>query len=100
MCYPPLLTALFIAMLLKPFAQGTGAVILPGGFFLVLVFAALLYALRHIRTLALCLTIRGVATVMLRLLAGQWRVPTLEFLSQGLSCIAMILAMVAMFSEV
>jgi len=100
MRYPPLLIALFIAMLLKPFAQAAGAAILPGSFFLILVFATLIYAFRHIRTLALCLTLLGVATVILRFLADQRRIPNLEILSQGLSFIAMIVAMVAMFSEV
>src|SRR5262249_192723 len=71
-----------------------------GGFFLILVFLTLIYAFRHVRSLALCLTVLGVATVALRFLADQWRVPALEILSQGLSFIAMIVAMVAMFSEV
>jgi voltage-gated potassium channel len=100
MRYPPLLIALFIALLLKPFAEGTGATILPGSIFLILVFGTLIYAFRHIRRLALCLTVLGAATVTLRFLADQRRVPTLELLSQGLSFIAMVVAMVAMFSEV
>ena len=100
MRYPPLLIALFIALLLKPFAEGTGAAILPGSFLLILVLAALVYAFRHIRSLAFCLTVLGVAAVTLRLLADQWHFPTLEILSQGLSFIVMIVAMVAMFSEV
>jgi len=99
MRYPPLLIALFIAMLLKPF-QGAGAMILPNGFFLIVVFATLIYAFRHIRTLTFFLTGLGVATVTLSFLADQWRAPTLEFLSHGLSFIAMIVVMVAMFSEV
>jgi len=100
MRYPPLLIALFVALLLKPFAEGTGAAILPGGFFLILVFGTLIYAFRHIRSLALCLTVLGIATVTLRVLADQRRLPALELLSQGLSFIAMIVAMVTMFSEV
>jgi hypothetical protein len=100
MRYRPLLIALFVAMLLKPFAEGTGAPILPGSFFLILVFGTLIYAFRNIRALALCLTVLGMGTVTLRFLADQRRLPTLEFLSQGLSFIAMIVAMVAMFSEV
>ncbi|MBV8135445.1 MAG: hypothetical protein JO121_07385 [Deltaproteobacteria bacterium] len=99
MRYPPLLIALFIAMLLKPFAEGTGATI-PGSLFPILVFATLIYAFRYTRALALCLTVLGVAAVTLRFLADQQRLPTLEFLSQGLSFIAMVVAMVAMFSEV
>jgi len=99
MRYPPLLIARFIAMLLKPFAEGTGATI-RGSLFLTLVFATLIYALRYTRTLAFCLTVLGVATVALRFLADQQRLPTLAFLSQGLSFIAMVVAMVAMFSEV
>ena len=62
MRYPPLLIARFIAMLLKPFAEGTGATI-RGSLFLTLVFATLIYALRYTRTLAFCLTVLGVATV-------------------------------------
>jgi hypothetical protein len=38
--------------------------------------------------------------VTLRFLADQRHVPSLAILSQGLSFIAMIVAMVAMFSEV
>jgi hypothetical protein len=63
-----------------------------------LVFAALIY--RYTRTLALCLTVLAVATVALRFLADQQRLPTLAFLSQGLRFIAMVVAMVARFSEV
>ena len=100
MRYPPLLIALFTALLLKPFAQGTGAAILPNSFFLIFVFGTLIYAFRHIRSLALCLTVLGVATVTLRFLADQQRAPTLAFLCHGLSFIAMVVAMVAMFSEV
>jgi hypothetical protein len=99
MRYPPLLIALFTALLLKPF-QGAGAAILPNGFFLLFVFGTLIYAFGHIRSLALCLAVLGVATVALSFLADHWRAPTLEFLSHGLSFIAMILVMVVMFSEV
>jgi hypothetical protein len=97
MRYPPLLIALFVAMLLKPSAESTGAAVLAGGFFLLLVFGTLIYAFCHIRSLAFCLTVLGVATVTLRFLADQRHVPTLAILSQGLSFIAMIVAMVAMF---
>src|SRR5262245_30686097 len=90
MRYPPLLIALFIALLLKPFAEGTGAAILPGGFFLILVFGTLIYAFRHIRSLALRLTVLGIATVTLRVLADQRHLPAPELLSQALSFIAMI----------
>ena len=69
-----------------------------GCLFLILVFAALIY--RYTRTLALCLTVLAVATVALRFLADQQRLPTLAFLSQGLRFIAMVVAMVARFSEV
>jgi hypothetical protein len=77
-----------------------GAEILPGGFFLTVVFATLIYALRHICKLALCLIVLGVATVTLRFWADQRHLPKLEFFSQGLSFIAMVVAMVAIFSEV
>ena len=56
-------------MLLKPFAGATGAAILPDNFFLILVYGTLIYAFRHARSLAICLTVLGVATVTLRLLA-------------------------------
>ena len=86
--------------MLKPFAHDTGAAILPNGFFLLFVFGTLIYAFRHIRSLAFSLIVLGVAAVTFRFLADQWRAPTLEFLSHGLSFIAMIVVMVAMFSEV
>jgi len=47
----------------------TGAAILPDNFFLILVYGTLIYAFRHARSLAICLTVLGVATVTLRLLA-------------------------------
>jgi voltage-gated potassium channel len=100
MRYPPLLIALFIALLLKPFAEGTGAAVLPGGFFLLLVFGTLIYAFRHNRSLAFCLTVLGIIAVTLRFLADQRHVPILAIISQGSSFIAMIVAMVAMLSEV
>jgi hypothetical protein len=84
MRYQPLLIALFVAMLLKPFAESTGAAVLPGDFFLLLVFGTLIYAFR-IRSLAFCLTVLGVSMVTLRFLADQRHVPTLAILSQGLS---------------
>ena len=77
-----------------------GAEILPGGFFLTVVFATLINALRHICKLALCLIVLGVATVTLRFWADQRHLQKLEFFNQGLSFIAMVVAMVAIFSEV
>jgi hypothetical protein len=55
--YPPLLIALFVAMLLKPFTEQFGSFDLPGGVFLLLVFLTLIYAFRHARHLAVCLTV-------------------------------------------
>jgi hypothetical protein len=60
MGYLPLLIVLFIALLLRPFAEGTGAAILPGDFFLMLVFVTLIYSFRLSLSLALCLTVLGV----------------------------------------
>jgi hypothetical protein len=95
--YPPLLIALSLAMLLKPFG---GASATSFGFFMVLVFVTVVYAFRHIAGLALSLTILGVGAVTLRIAGGYWQILTLEVTSHAMSCLAMLLVMVAMLSEV
>src|SRR5262249_27091226 len=48
--YPPLLIALFLAVLLMPFVSASA---IPSAFFMIIVFATVIYAFRHIRGLAL-----------------------------------------------
>jgi hypothetical protein len=100
MRYPPLLIALFLVMLLWPFAQRSSAVVVPTPFFLILVFGTLIYAFRHIRGLAVCLTLLGASAVALRLAGNHWQSPMLGIGSHALSFASMVLVMIAMFSEV
>jgi hypothetical protein len=100
MRYPPLLIALFLAMLLKPFAGHFGTFDLPGSVLLLIVFLTVIYAFRHIRRLAACLTGLAVISMTLRFAADYWRLSTPEVISQGLSFIAMVLVMIAILSEV
>ena len=83
---PPLLIALFIALLRKQFAQdGSGdfARQLLSDF---LGFGTLVYAFRDVRSLALCLSVLGVATVANCIFWPNSVVfRPLEVLSQGLS---------------
>jgi hypothetical protein len=100
MRYPPLLISLFRAMLLKPFGEHFGSFALSGGWFLLLVFVTAIYAFRHARRLAVCLTILAVISVGLRFAADHWWLTNLEVISQGASLVAMILVIVAILSEV
>jgi hypothetical protein len=100
MRYPPLLIALFFAMLLKPFAEHLGSFDVPSGVLLLIVFLTVIYAFRHIRRLAACLTALAVVSVTLRFAADYWRLSIPELISQGLSFIAMGLVTIAILAEV
>src|SRR5215469_1984771 len=99
MRYPPLLIALFLAMLLNPFAEHFGSFDVPSGV-LVMVFLTVIYAFRHIRRLATCLTVLALISITLRFAADYWRLSVPEIISQGSSFIAMVLVMIAILAEV
>lgn len=100
MRYPPLMIALFLWMTVRPFAQHFQSFSVPGGVFLFLVFLTLIYAFRHVRRLAVCLSILAVIAVTLRFAADHWEVPELDILSLAPSFIAMVVAAVAILGEV
>jgi Ion channel len=100
MRYPPLMIALFLWMTVRPFAQHFESFSVPWGVFLLLVFLTLIYAFRHVRRLAVCLTILAVTAVTLRFGADHWQGPELDMLSLAPSFIAMVVAGVAILSEV
>ena len=100
MRYPPLLIALFLVMLFRPFMENPGTPAAPAGLFLALIFGTVIYAFRHIRHLALCLSVLGVIVVITRVLADYSQLFIFELLSHGLSFVAMVLVMIAMLSEV
>jgi hypothetical protein len=100
MRYPPLLISLFLAMLLKPFAEHFGSFALAGGWFLLLVFLTVIYAFRRARRFTVGLTILAIISVGLRLAADYWWLTNLEIISQAASLVAMILVIVAILSEV
>jgi hypothetical protein len=100
MRYPPLMIALFLWMMVRPFADHFKSFHIPEGIFLFLVFLTLIYAFRHVRLLAGGLTVLAVLAVTLRLAADHWQLPELELLSLGPSFIAMVLVIVAILSEV
>jgi hypothetical protein len=100
MRYPPLMIALFVTMLLKPFAEHSRSFPLPNGVFLIILFLTVIYAFRHIRLLAACLTVLALSSVTLRFAADHWGLPPLALASQALNFIAMALVAVAILSEV
>jgi len=100
MRYPPLMIALFLWMTVRPFAQHFKSFSIPGGVFLLVVFLALIYAFRQVSRLAVCLTILAVITVTLRFSADHWQRPELDILALAPGFIAMVVASVAMLSEV
>jgi voltage-gated potassium channel len=100
MRYPPLLIAMFLMMILRPFAEHLRSFDLPSGVFELLIFLALIYAFRHVRSLAAVLTVLAVLSVTSRFVGDHWGFSTLEIVSQGLGFIAMVLVIVALLSEV
>ena len=100
MRYPPLMIALFLAMLLKPFAEHFRSFPLPNAVLLIILFLSVIYAFRHIRLLAACLTVLALSSVTLRFAADDWRLPALEIASHALNFIAMVLVAIAILSEV
>jgi hypothetical protein len=99
MRYPPLLIALFLALLVKPFAEHFGSD-LPSGVFELIVFLTFIYAFRGAPRLALCLALLETISVTLRFAGDRWQLTHLEFISLSSSLIAMILVIVAILSEV
>jgi len=100
MRYPPLLIAMFLAMLLKPFAEHFRSFDVPSGFFLLLVFLTLIYAFRHERRLSACLILLAVVSITLRFAADHWNLSSFETGSQVATFITMVLVMIAILSEV
>lgn len=100
MRYPPLLIAIFLAMMLKPFAERFGTFVLPGNFFLLLLFLPVIYAFRHTGAFVVCMAFLAVTAVMLRFIADHWQAPRVLIISQGMSFIIMILVMLAILFEV
>jgi len=99
MRYPPLLLALFLALLLKPFAEHFPSFPLPSGVLLLLVYLSVIYAFRHSHALAVCLTLLALGSVTLRLEADPWW-PHVGVVGQGLNFVAMVLVAIAIFFEV
>jgi hypothetical protein len=97
MRYPPLLIAIFLAFLLRPFLSSQAA---PQGFFLLLVFVTVIYAFRHIRSLAISMIVLGGATVTFRFIGNQWQSQAFLIISHFSTFVAMVIAMIAMLSEV
>lgn len=100
MRYPPLLIAVFIVMVLKPFAEHFRSFSVPNGLFLTLTFLAVLYAFRYASTFVVFLAILAASAVTTRFAADHWQVTDLLILSHGLSFVVMIMVLVAILSEV
>jgi len=82
-------------MLLKPFAAHFPSFPLPSDVLLLIVFLTLIYAFRHVRPLAACLTVLALGSVTLRFAADHWW-PPVAVVSQGLNFIAMVLVAIAL----
>jgi hypothetical protein len=100
MRYPPLMIALFFALLLKPFAEHFRSFPFPTGVLLIILFPTIIYAFRHIRLLAVCLTILAISSVTLSFAADDWRLPAFKLASQASTFIVMVLVAIAILSEV
>lgn len=96
MRYPPLLVTLFLAFLLRPFLSPSA----PFSIFVALVFLSVIYAFRHVRSLAISLAVLGGSAVTFRLMGNYGQSSSFLIMSHVLSFIAMVLVMIAMLSEV
>jgi len=72
---------------------------MPSGVLLLIVYLAVIYAFRHLRRFVACLILLALGSVTLRLVANHWW-PPLDFVSQGLNFVAMVLVAIAILSEV
>jgi len=99
MRYPPLLIAQFIVMLLAPFAHHFRSFDVDS-VLLLIVYLTAVYAFRNIHRMAGCLSILAAISVTLRFAADHWGLFAPEIISHGLGFIAMVLIMIAVFSEV
>lgn len=101
MRYPPLLVAVFLAMMLKPFADRFGSFTLPGsGFFVLLIFLSIIYAFRHRGTFVVCIAFLAAGAVTLRFVGDLWSASVPLIISHGLAFITMVVVMIAILSEV
>jgi len=97
MRYPPLLIAVFLTVLLGAFFEHFTSfhVVL-----LLILFLTAIYAFRHVRPLATCLTVLAVISLTAGFAAHHWWLPGLQLVSQGSNFVAMLLVMMAILSEV
>ena len=100
MRYPPLLITIFFVVLVRPFASHFVLSDWPAGLFHLAVFLTLIYAFRHIRTLAVCLVVLGIASVTLRFAGDYWSLSSLEIVSQAMSFVALTVVGLKMLAEV
>jgi hypothetical protein len=91
MRYPPLLIAMFLVMLLKPFTEHFRSFDLPGGLLRLIVFLTLIYAFRHALRFAICLSVLLAISLTLRFASDHWLLANLEIIGQGAGLIALIL---------
>jgi hypothetical protein len=99
MRYPPLLIAMFLTMLLKPFAQYFGWTYLGSGVLSLVIFLAAIYAFHHNRRIAACLIIFGALSVTLRFASDHWLLTSFGVVSQISAFIAMLIVIVAILGE-
>ena len=97
MRYPPLLISMFLALLLRPFLSPEAA---PQGLFVLLVFVAVIYAFRHIRSLAISIIVLGGTAVTFRFIGNHWQSQAFLIIGHFSTFVAMVIAMIAMLSEV
>ena len=100
MRYPPLLIALFLAMLLGPFYGHFTSFNVVNDVVLLMIFLTVIYAFRHLRRLAVGLTALTLISLTARFAARHWGLPVFQLISQGSNFVAMVLVMIAILSEV
>ena len=100
MRYPPLLIALFVALLVNPLTQRFTSFELPAQFFLALVFLATIYAFRNRRFLVTCVALMGISALALRFVGVSQGRLDLFILGHGVSFVIMAIIMFAIMIEV
>ena len=99
MRYPPLLIALFTALTIKPLSDHFSKTV-PADIFLLLLFAAVIYAFRHRRRLVVWLALLGLGSMSARIVTIPSQQDNLYIIGHGLAFLLMVIVLVAILGEV
>jgi len=100
MRYPILLVAIFLMLIVRPFAAAFQSFYMPDDAYVLVLFLAMIYAFRNLLGLLAALIPLAVLSIILRLVGDHWRLLPFEIASQALNLVAMVLVSVALLSQV